>query len=97
MPVIQLTPEFLDDKAASLRSTAQTNEDVIGRLNTLIDGLEADWEGDAYNAFRESYLAKRETFQKFTLDMNKFADYMTEFADIMREEEKRMAAAARGL
>ena len=95
MPLIKLTPEILEEKAAGLRATALRNKDVISRLNTLVDGLEADWEGDAYNAFRESYMSKRATFEKFTVDMDIFAKYLEEFADVMRGEEKRQADAAR--
>ena len=97
MPVIQLTPEVLEEKASSLRDTAARNDDVIGRLDNLVNALNADWEGDAYNAFRESFLAKRETFKSFTQDMSIFADFLVKFADIMRQEEKRQTDAARQL
>ncbi len=97
MPMIQLTPEILDEKAANLESTAQRNDDVVSRLDSLINALEADWEGEAYNAFRTSYQNKREKFQHFTLDMRDFAKYMRDFAEIMREEEKRQTTAAQNL
>ncbi len=97
MPVIKLTPEVLEEKAAGLMDTARRNDDVIGRLDNLINALNADWEGDAYNAFSESYLAKRETFKSFTQDMSVFADFLKKFADIMRQEEKRQTDAARQL
>ena len=97
MPVIKLTPEVLEEKASSLRDTAARNDDVIGRLDNLVNALNADWEGDAYNAFRESFLAKCETFKSFTQDMSIFADFLVKFADIMRQEEKRQTDAARQL
>ena len=97
MPLIKLTPEVLMEKASGLRATAERNNDVIARLNTLVDGLEADWEGDAYNAFRESYLTKRSTFEKFTIDMDVFAKYLEDFATIMRDQEKLQADKARQL
>ncbi len=94
MPVIKLTPEVLEDGAAKLRDTASRNDDVVTRLDGLIEALNADWEGDAYNNFRESFLAKRATFKSFTEDMSIFADFLVKFADIMRQEEKRQADAA---
>ena len=97
MPVIKLTPEVLEEKASSLRQTAARNDDVIDRLNGLVEALNADWEGDAYNAFKESYMTKRETFKSFTGDMSIFADFMVKFADVMREEERRQVVAARNL
>ena len=97
MPVIKLTPEVLEDGAAKLRETASRNDDVVVRLDGLIEGLNADWEGDAYNAFRESYLTKRSTFEKFTIDMDVFAKYLEDFATIMRDQEKLQADKARQL
>ena len=97
MPSIKLTPELLEEKAGNLRSTAARNDDVIARLDGLIEALNADWEGDAYNAFRESYSQKRATFESFTEDMEIFASFLVKFADIMRQEEKRQTDVARQL
>ena len=97
MPVIKLTPEVLEEHASKLRDTASRNDDVVNRLNGLIEQLNADWEGDAYEAFKESYMAKRATFESFTQDMSIFADFLVKFADITRQEEKRQADAARQL
>ena len=97
MASIKLTPEVLEEKSASLRDTASRNDEIIDSLDSLIQSLNADWEGDAYEAFRESFLAKKETFKSFTQDMSIFADFLVKFADIMRQEEKRQADAARQL
>ncbi|MBQ7220143.1 MAG: WXG100 family type VII secretion target [Synergistaceae bacterium] len=97
MPVIKLTPEVLEDSANKLREASNLNKDVIDRLDNLIESLNADWEGDAYNAFRDSYNNKRQTFQEFNDDMVKFVDFLNKFADVMREEERRQADAARNL
>ena len=97
MPVIKLTPEVLEEGANRLQEANNLNKDVIDRLDGLIESLNADWEGDAYNAFRESYMNKRQTFQDLSEDMRKFVDFLNKFADIMRQEEKRQADAARNL
>ena len=97
MPTIKLTPELLEDKASSLRNTAARNDDVVERLDGLINALNADWEGDAYNAFKASFDAKRATFKSFTQDMEKFVTFLKKFASIMREEEKRQTTVAQQL
>lgn len=97
MPRIKLTPEVLEEKSNLLTNTAQRNDDVISRLDMLINGLVSDWEGEAQTEFANSYRTKRESFESFTEEMRVFAEFLAKFADIMRQEEKRQADAARGL
>ncbi len=94
MPVIKLTPELLEQGADKLVEANNLNEDVIQRLDNLISGLNADWEGDAYNAFKQSYDSKRKTFVELSQHMEKFVLFLKKFADVMRQEEKRQADAA---
>lgn len=97
MPSIKLTPEVLEEKAGSLTQTAVRNDEVVDRLQGLIDALNADWEGDAYNAFKASFDAKKATFKSFTQDMEVFVKFLKKFANIMREEEKRQTTVAQQL
>lgn len=97
MARIKLTPEELAEKASSLRNTAQRNEDVINKLDGIISGLVADWEGDAQRAFEESYRTKRATFQSFTSDMSIFANFLVKFSSTMGNEEEVRTNIARGL
>ena len=97
MPEIKLTPEILEESANKLQEANNLNKDVIDRLDNLVDALNADWEGDAYNAFRDSYNNKRQTFRDLSEDMRKFVIFLNKFADIMRQEEKRQADVARNL
>ena len=95
--VVLLTPEELEDEAVKLVDTAKRNDDVIATLNTLEQGLLADWEGDAQQAFLDSYRKKRETFKSFTEDMEKLANNIKTFAAHMRDEEQQKTAQAREL
>ena len=94
MPAIKLTPEALEDGAGRLEQANQRNEDVISHLDSLIESLNADWEGEAYEAFRASYGTKRQTFVDLSQEMQKFVVFLRKFADVMRQEEKRQADAA---
>ena len=97
MPTIKLTPEILEEKSDSLTQTAQRNDEVVDRLQGLIDSLNADWEGDAYEAFKNSFATKKATFKSFTQDMEVFVKFLKKFANIMREEEKRQTTVAQQL
>ncbi|MBQ6981741.1 MAG: WXG100 family type VII secretion target [Synergistaceae bacterium] len=94
MPVIKLTPELLEEGANRLTEANNSNENVINRLDGLISSLNADWEGEAYNAFKQSYDNKRKTFVELSQEMEKFVLFLKKFADVMRQEEKRQASAA---
>ena len=94
MPTIKLTPELLEEGAANLQKANDRNEDVIGRLDALIESLNADWEGEAYEAFRTSYGNKRQSFIDLSREMQKFVVFLKKFADIMRQEEKRQKDVA---
>ena len=88
MPTIKLTPELLEDGAGRLEQANQRNEDVITKLDGLIQSLNADWEGEAYEAFSASYANKRQTFVDLSAEMKKFVVFLKKFADVMREQEK---------
>ena len=88
MPKILLTPENLRDEAARLEQEAAKNDDVLNQLDTLINGLVAGWEGEAQQAFQNSYNTKRATFKKFGDEMKDFVAFMKKFADIMEDQER---------
>ena len=97
MPRISLTPENLRERAGTLRQTAVMNDDVITKLDNLINGLQSIWEGTAQQAFVDSYNTKRSTFKSFTEDMEVFAKFLEDFAESMRQEEEFRTNAAHQL
>ncbi len=95
--VVLLTPEELEDEAAQLIKMADTNDNVIQTLNGVVDGLLSGWEGEAQQAFVESFTKKRETFSRLSEDMRNFAERIKTFASHMRDEETQKANQAREL
>ncbi len=88
MPRILVTPENLRDEAAKLEQEAAKNDDVLNQLDTLINGLVQGWEGEAQQAFVNSYNTKRATFKKFGDEMKDFVAFMKKFADVMEDQER---------
>lgn len=97
MAKIRLTPEELREKASTLRSTAILNDDVISKLDGIVNGLQAVWEGTAQTAFVESYNTKRTTFKSLTEKMEVFAKFLETFSTSMGQEEEFRTGLARGL
>ena len=97
MATIKLTPELLEEGATSLQQANQRNEDVINKLDTLIEALNTDWEGEAYQAFSSSYASKRQSFVDLSAEMKKFVVFLRKFAEVMRDQEKLQKGKAEGL
>ena len=97
MPRIKLTPELLEQCAIDLDKANTQNEEVVIKLDNIINNLELDWEGDAQRAFKDSYSRKRSTFQNVSHEMKIFVDFLKKFADIMKQEEERQRNKATGL
>ena len=97
MPKILLTPENLKAEATKLENTAAKNDDVLSKLDNLINGLVEGWEGEAQAAFINSYNSKKESFKKFTEEMKEFVEFMRHFAQVMEDQESLQKAKAAGL
>ena len=94
---ILLTPENLREEATKLEQTAARNDDVLSKLDSLINGLVAGWEGEAQTAFINSYNTKKATFKKFTEEMQAFVAFMRDFAQVMEDQERLQKGKAEGL
>lgn len=94
---ILLTPENLRDEATKLEQTAARNDDVLSKLDSLVNGLVAGWEGEAQAAFINSYNTKKATFKKFTDEMKDFVSFMRNFAQVMEDQERLQKGKADGL
>ncbi len=94
---IKLTPEALRDGAQRLSQMKADNDDVINRIDGLINGLVAEWHGEAQEAFANSYANKKATFQQFSLDMEAFVRFLNRYAETMEEQEKMQATKAGSL
>ncbi len=94
---IKLTPEALRDGAQRLSQVKADNDDVLNRIDALINGLVAEWHGEAQEAFANSYANKKATFQQFSLDMEAFIRFLNDYARVMEDQEKLQAGKAAGL
>ena len=52
---IRLTPEQMRQRAGEMRTQGQTFQDVINRMQNLINELQTEWEGQASRAFYDQF------------------------------------------
>jgi len=52
---IRMTPEQMRQRAGEVRNQGETFQDVINRMQNVINELQTEWEGQASRAFAEQF------------------------------------------
>ena len=67
---IRLTPEQMRSRASEVRVQGETFQDVINRMQNIINELQTEWEGSASRAFDEQFTRLKPSFN----DMRRLID-----------------------
>lgn len=59
---IRITPDQMRTRASDFRTEGQNFEDVITRMQNLINALQEEWEGEASRKFAEQFEALKPSF-----------------------------------
>lgn len=78
---IRMTPETMRTRAGEYRTQSQNVEDVIGKMDTLLENLMSEWEGAASEAYatkfgelRPSFVAAKELIDDIATALEKTAE-----------------------
>ncbi len=78
---IRMSPEAMRGRAAEYLQQSEVVEEVIGKMDTLLENLQAEWEGSASEAYAEKYeqlkpsfTAMQELIADISSALNKTAD-----------------------
>lgn len=88
MAMIQVTPELLTGKASELRGLKGQHDEAMGKMRTLITGLNEVWKGDAQNAFVAKYESMQTTFTNFSQMLEDYAKLMDTAAQKLQETDQ---------
>ena len=88
MPMILMTPELLEAKAAEVRSLRAEHDEVIAKMKTLVHSLNEQWKGEAQDAFLAKFDSMQPTFQNFSELLERQAQMMDNSAKTMRETDQ---------
>ena len=88
MSIIKIQPEALRGKAKELRGLRGEHEAVMKRITSLMNGLGAEWSGEAQNAFQQSFQGMAPTFQKFVEILDGYANLMDDAAQKMTDADQ---------
>lgn len=59
---IRITPDQMRTRASEFRTEGQNFEDVITKMQNLINTLQEEWEGEASRKFAEQFEALKPSF-----------------------------------
>lgn len=86
---IRMTPDQMNSRAADYRNEAANVEDVISRMDTLVDNLMDEWEGAASEAYYNRYHGDlRSSFVASVELINDIADALDAAAKVVRETDE---------
>ncbi|MDR1299304.1 MAG: WXG100 family type VII secretion target [Oscillospiraceae bacterium] len=92
MAKIRITPETLESQAAKLNGMKEQHEGLYNQIKQLVNDVATEWEGEANQAFTQSFNSNDAAFKKFSQDMESFRQRMIKAAQEMRAAEESVKA-----
>lgn len=94
---IRITPDTMRERSGQFRTEASALGDVVSKLDSLLNQLQSEWEGEASRAFAESYNSTyRPNMVKAKEMVEEIAQALDSQARTIEEQDQMMAGAWRG-
>ncbi len=84
---IRITPEQLKGEATRLGGLADQHDQVFGQMTNLVNALKSQWEGQALQAFENSYDTAKVELKKFRDAIDIFIKRMNTAADQLNQTD----------
>ena len=92
---IRMTPETMRTRAGEYTKQAETLQQIIGKMDTLLTNLQAEWEGDASQAYAARFKELRPGFVKAKNLIDEITTALKSTAKIVEETDKSIAGKFR--
>lgn len=93
---IRITPDQMRERANQYRVEADTVNGVIGKMDTLLQLLQSEWEGAASESYATRYLQLKPGFLKAEELIREIATALDSTAKIVEETDSNIANQFRG-
>ena len=93
---IRITPEQMRSRAGEYRTQAQSVDDVIIAMDTLLNNLQSEWEGESSAAFADRFTELRPGFVSAKDLINEIASALDATANDIEDLDKKIAGQWRG-
>ena len=90
--VIQVTPEYLEQKAVEMHTLCEKHAAVMAKIKSQINNLSDAWEGEAHEEFVKKYAGMDPDVQRFEEMLLGFSEMLNLAARTMREADESLTA-----
>lgn len=88
---IRITPEMMRTRASEYTAQAENIQQVINKLDRLLQQLQQEWEGDASRAYAEKFTQLRPGFVNTKNLVDEISSALKKTAQIVEETDKSIA------
>lgn len=92
---IRMTPDTMRTRAGEYRTEADTVNQVISKMDSLLQQLQSEWEGAASESYAERYQELRPGFVKAEELIREIAAALDSTANIVEETDQNIASQFR--
>lgn len=93
---IRITPEQMRSRAIEYRNEASNVEQVIVKMDNLLNTLQGEWEGESSRSYAERYNQLKPYFTKTKELINEIAVALDQTATTLEETDASIASGFRG-
>lgn len=94
--VIRLTAQEVEAVATKFTQASDNTEQLLNELGTTVEGMSSGWEGDAYNAFNESFGEIKKNLQNVVELYDGLADQLRQVVKTLQETDSGLASSLKG-
>lgn len=91
MANIRISPDQMRDRAASFTNYANEVQSVITGMDSLLNALQGEWEGEASRSFSDRFAELRPGFVKAQELIEEISRTLTVTAQSMEETDRNLA------
>ena len=93
---IRITPDQMRERATQYRGEADVVNGVIGKMDSLLQQLQGEWEGSASESYAARYQELKPSFMKAEELIREIAQALDATAKIVEETDADIANQFRG-
>lgn len=93
---IRISPEQMRGRANEYRAEANNVGQVVSKMDSLLNQLQAEWEGAASESYAERYNELKPSFVKAQELINEIAQALDQTANTLEDTDASIASGFRG-
>jgi len=92
---IRMTPDQMRQRAGEVRNQGETFQDVINRMQGIINELQTEWEGQASRAFAEQFDRLKPSFNEMRRLIDDIGTQLDATANAVEQLDQEIASKFR--